>query len=115
MAYPEQIGAILRGRLDESSGRRVYALAGEVDVSVAPGLRERLLEVAGEGPAELVLDLSAVEFLDSSGVRALVQVQGALAAAGGRLVLRAIPRAAMRVLEMAAVIDRFDVEPAAGA
>lgn len=111
MEYPEELGAILRGRLDDAAAARpVYVLAGEVDLSVAPALRARLVEIAGRAGREVVLDMAGVEFVDSSGVRALIEVQATLEAYGGRLVLRGVTPAARRVLEMAAVIDRFPME-----
>ncbi len=55
-------------------GQPVFSVSGEIDIATADRLRAHLVqwvdEHADDGP--LVLDLSAVTFLDSSGVRALV-------------------------------------------
>ena len=57
-------------RVEEAAGARVAVLSGDIDVLVAPHAAARLREMAEDAPA-LVLDLSAVTFLDSSGVRLL--------------------------------------------
>jgi anti-sigma B factor antagonist len=54
-----------------STGGRV-AVAGEVDCSTAPQLAAGLHSVLATAPAELVVDLSQVSFLDSAGLHVLV-------------------------------------------
>jgi anti-anti-sigma factor len=55
-------------------------VAGDLDLTTAPGLAERLLEVAQACPERLVLDLSGLVFLDVAGVRILDGVHKALQA-----------------------------------
>ena len=50
----------------------VVEVGGEVDVYSAPLLRDRLHELVAEGHYRLVVDLQAVEFLDSTGLGVLV-------------------------------------------
>jgi anti-sigma B factor antagonist len=50
----------------------VLKVAGEVDVFTAPKLREQVVDLAAKGVVHLVVDLSAVEFLDSTGLGVLV-------------------------------------------
>ena len=50
----------------------VLAVAGEVDLGTAPQLKERLGELVAEGHRHVVVDLTATEFLDSTGLGALV-------------------------------------------
>jgi anti-sigma B factor antagonist len=50
----------------------VLEVAGEVDVYTAPKLREKLVELVGEGHHHLVVDMTKVEFLDSTGLGVLV-------------------------------------------
>jgi anti-anti-sigma factor len=49
-----------------------YRLEGELDMATAGGLTELLLTASG-GDAPLVLDFSGVSFMDSSGLRALLE------------------------------------------
>lgn len=50
----------------------VLEVGGEIDVYTAPQLRERLVELIDGGTLRIVVDLQAVEFLDSTGLGVLV-------------------------------------------
>ena len=63
---------ILRLATTDESGITVLAAHGEVDVSTAPQLRQAIIEEASAGPGPLVIDLSDVDFLDSTGLGVLV-------------------------------------------
>jgi anti-sigma B factor antagonist len=54
------------------SGPVVVSVSGEVDVYTAPQLRERLIELIDQGHYRIVVDLTRVEFLDSTGLGVLV-------------------------------------------
>ena len=56
----------------EAEGRTVVAVAGEIDVYTAPRLREEITELVAAGTYNLVIDMSEVEFLDSTGLGVLV-------------------------------------------
>jgi anti-sigma B factor antagonist len=56
----------------EAEGRTVVSVAGEIDVYTAPRLREEITELVAAGTYDLVIDMSAVEFLDSTGLGVLV-------------------------------------------
>ncbi|MDQ6698220.1 MAG: STAS domain-containing protein [Actinomycetota bacterium] len=62
----------LRLDVSERDGWAVLAVGGEVDVATAPRLREKLIELVNGGHHRIVVDLSAVEFLDSTGLGVLV-------------------------------------------
>ncbi len=72
--------------LTDRSGSRVeIAIHGELDLATAPQLTtafERVSELDGIELA--VVDLRNLEFLDSTGLEAIMQVRGALARAGRR-------------------------------
>jgi anti-anti-sigma factor len=51
----------------------IAEVAGDMDLSTVPGLRERLLEAAGGGEP-LIVDLNRVSFIDSAGLGVLVGV-----------------------------------------
>lgn len=50
----------------------VVAVGGEIDVYTAPKLREQLVDLVNAGRYHLVVDMEAVEFLDSTGLGVLV-------------------------------------------
>jgi anti-sigma B factor antagonist len=65
----------------------VLDVAGEVDLSTAPTLRSRIDELIREGVRHLVVDLTAVGFMDSSGLSVLVSVMKRMEDADGRLAI----------------------------
>lgn len=62
-------------------GFEIVAVAGEIDTSTVPRLRERLFELA-DGDRSLVLDLDRVTFIDSAGLGALIGAARRAAAHG---------------------------------
>ncbi len=52
--------------------KTVLEVGGEVDVYTAPKLREKLVELVGEGHYQIIVDMTKVEFLDSTGLGVLV-------------------------------------------
>jgi len=53
-------------------GRTIVAVGGEIDVYTAPKLRDKITELVAAGVYDLVIDMEAVEFLDSTGLGVLV-------------------------------------------
>lgn len=93
----------------------VLVLTGELDPHTAPLLQEQIDAVrapAGDTvPTTVVLELSGLTFIDSSGLRVVISAQKALDAAGGRLVLRRPSETARRLLEITGLVDHIAVEP----
>jgi anti-sigma B factor antagonist len=50
----------------------VLAVSGEIDMDSAPQLREKVLEQISDGTPRLIIDMSGVTFMDSSGLSVLV-------------------------------------------
>jgi anti-sigma B factor antagonist len=50
----------------------IYRLRGSLDLATAPSLRAALIEAANEGKHEIIVDLTELEFLDSTGLGALI-------------------------------------------
>ena len=55
-----------------AAGDVVLEVGGEIDVYTAPKLRDRITELVADGVYHLVIDMEAVEFLDSTGLGVLV-------------------------------------------
>jgi anti-sigma B factor antagonist len=84
----------------ELSGWHVVAPAAELDMATAPDLRHSLLHGIDDGYHHVVLDLTKVTFIDSSGFAVLVTVLKRLRALGGDLRLAGAgtaPLSAMRI------------------
>jgi len=93
----------------ESSGRATVRIAGEVDISSSAQLRQALETSLAEPCRELLLDLSNVGFMDSSGLHALVETTQAFRARGGSVKLQNPSRAVCRLLEITGIIRCFQV------
>lgn len=55
-----------------ADGVPIIELEGEVDVYTAPRVKSRLVDLVDEGKFNIVVDLEAVDFMDSSGLGVLV-------------------------------------------
>jgi anti-anti-sigma factor len=87
---------------------RVVSIRGEVDLATAPELESFVVRALEESPGTLVLDLEALSFIDSSGLRVLVAVSRDARSRGVAIQLRNVPRHAQRVLDLTGLSDWFD-------
>ena len=69
------------------NGRSVLRVRGEVNLHTAPRLRELLVESSRKLAGTMLLDLSAVTYMDSSGVGTMVYVKRVVEQGGRGLVL----------------------------
>ncbi|MFG1885926.1 STAS domain-containing protein [Micromonospora sp. NPDC049102] len=89
----------------------VVEVAGDLDMSTTPRLRDGLLEVVESGARVVVVDLTDVGFMDSSGLGALVVAYKEMRARDGWLGLAGVRPAVRKVLSITSVdrvIDSFD-------
>jgi anti-sigma B factor antagonist len=73
-------------RVQRSAGRIRVVPRGELDLATAPQL-ERDVQAVRDGAEDVVLDLSQLTFIDSSGLRALIALDERAKAEGWRLSL----------------------------
>jgi anti-sigma B factor antagonist len=85
-------------------------IVGELDLTTAPRLEQRLAELHGEGARRLTVDLRALTFIDSSGLSALVSTLKRYRSDGGDVVLRSPTRATAKVLEISGLDQVFEIE-----
>lgn len=84
---------------DEVRSVPVVRVSGELDLSTAPELQDRLSELCS-GDRSVVLDLTDLSFIDSSGLGVLVSAHKRLAARGRQIVLAGVQRRPEAVLKM---------------
>jgi len=84
----------------------VVVLTGDVDMHHAPALHAALVELAHERPNRLMLDLSGVPYMDSSGVGTLVEIFRRVSAYKGKMVLFGSTQRVRSVFEITK-LDRF--------
>jgi anti-sigma B factor antagonist len=84
----------------EINGTAVLALSGDVDLSHSPALRKVLMEMMLDRRT-VVVDLSAVTYVDSSGIAGLVEAYQMARKNGTTFTLAAISDPVRRVLQLA--------------
>ncbi|MFC1414063.1 STAS domain-containing protein [Streptacidiphilus sp. N1-12] len=87
-------------------------VVGALDFETAQDFHDLLPTLALLPGQRLVLDLGAVEFFDSSGIRALLAARRLAAAGGGDLALAAVPDHIVRVLDAVGLADHFTIATA---
>ena len=85
-------------------------VTGEVDLTSAPRLEQTIRELIDGGVRRLVVDLSSVRFMDSTGLRVLMSSYKRLEEVGGSLVLGRPSEAVRRVLDVSGLNSHFTVE-----
>jgi anti-anti-sigma factor len=91
----------------DADGATVIHVRGEIDMATCEHLRDAIEPHLGPRQT-IVLDLSEVEFMDSSSLHVLEQARGTLTADGGSLILRNPSRAARLLLTAARATELLD-------
>lgn len=93
----------------EGSGGTAVVLQGELDIATL-GDAEREIDAAErDAPDVLLVDLSQLTFVDSSGVRLVLLADARARAAGRRIVVRLGDGPALRVFRALGLTDKLDV------
>jgi len=90
-------------------GTTVLAVGGDVDLHTAPQLRDRIRTLVDEGTRRLVVDMTGVEFLDSTGLGTLLGSRKQLVALDGRLALAGLSDHVLKVFEITSLDQVFDI------
>lgn len=90
-------------------GRTVVDVTGEIDVYTAPTLREKLSALVDAGHRDLVVDLTAVRFMDSTGLGLLVGILKRLRGLDGRLQLVIDSERLLKVFRITALTQVFTI------
>jgi len=83
---------------------------GELDLETGPRLEEELRRAESDSPAVLVLDLRDVSFFDSTGLQLVLDADVRAREEGRRFVVLPGDGEPMRILELAEVADRLQLE-----
>ncbi len=90
----------MKHEIVQNQGASVVIFKGEIDLESSPAARETLLKCFGN-TSNVIVDLSGVTYIDSSGVASLVEALQASKKNGSRFSLAAVSEPTRRVLELA--------------
>ena len=98
-AIPEQLNLTvsLRGTREVRENHQIFRLTGLLDAFSEPAFRKVIGNCIDEGPKDLILVLAQIDFIDSSGLGALVQLVKKAQTAGGSLQVVTNPRVTQTV------------------
>jgi anti-sigma B factor antagonist len=88
------------------NGHSVVRVRGEIDLRTSPHLRATLLESSRRSGALFLIDLSQVQYMDSSGVGTMVYIKREVERAGHRVILAGLQPRVRSVLEITH-LDKF--------
>ena len=91
----------------DENGDVVLTIKGEVDVTTTDQLRERIRDAFDTGNRRLVVDMSAVDFIDSTGLGVLVGALRYYKEQDGDVLLRSPSAIANRVLTVSGLSAAF--------
>lgn len=103
MAVPFEVEIAERGDLVH------VILRGELDISTASRLEEDLLRIEADGRGTLVLDLSQLDFMDSTGLRLVIATDDRAREAGRRFVVVQGNEMVQRVLRVTRLDERLEI------
>jgi anti-sigma B factor antagonist len=88
---------------------QVLSVTGQVDVATTPKLADRIRDALSRAPETIVVDLSAVAFFGSGGLRTLLEADGHARANGCRLVVIPGTGVVRRMLDRTRAQDRLTI------
>ena len=98
-----------------SDKRAMLTLSGRINAVTAPDLKAHLKRLAKGGHIQLIVDLTDVPFIDSSGLAALVSGFKAAREAGGTIKLAGLNEQTRTVFTLTMLDRVFEFYPDAGA
>ena len=112
LGKPDTMEAQLKIELDLRGDQAVVRMVGELDMATAPKLRETVIKLLQPslGVGVVILDLSEVTFVDSTGLGVLAASRQRVEREGGALVLRGPRPNTVKVLEVTGLDRVFVIE-----
>ncbi len=89
----------------------VTAVVGRLDLRTAPELRAQVSAALVAGPGSMIIDLSNVEFIDSSGLGVLIGLHKQAVAQGGRVTLVPPSGSARQIFALTRTESYFNIVP----
>ena len=94
---------------ESSGGAHIIRVRGEIHVSTAPEFTQRLSAAIDSGKTAVVLDMSGVEFIDSTGLSVLLNGLRLVTQMHGRMALVCTNPTVLRLFQITSLDDTFDI------
>src|SRR5256714_8650710 len=89
----------------------VLPLEGEIDLHVSPEVAESLRTIIANKPKQVVVDLTKVTYLDSSGLAVLIEGMQNVQEYGGKFALAGMQESVKHIFEIARLDQVFQIFP----
>ncbi len=89
----------------------VVPLEGEIDLHVSPQIGAQLAALIKQKPARVVVDLSKVTYIDSSGLAVLIEAMQNVGSYGGSFALTGLQDGVRPIFEIARLDQVFRIFP----
>jgi anti-sigma B factor antagonist len=97
--------------MSRTDSRNVLPLEGEIDLHISPEVAEALREMVAKKPNPLVVDLTKVTYMDSSGLAVLIEGMQHVQEYGGRFALANVQESVQHIFEIARLDQVFQIFP----
>jgi anti-sigma B factor antagonist len=89
----------------------ILPLEGEIDLHVSPDVAESLRTMTAKKPKEVVIDLTKVTYLDSSGLAVLIEAMQNVQEYGGRFAVAGVQESVKHIFDIARLDQVFQIFP----
>lgn len=97
--------------MTDTAPPNVFPLEGEIDLHVSPGISHSLKTMTDAKPKRLVVDLSRVSYIDSSGLAVLIEAMQNVGSYGGKFALAGLQEGVRPIFEIARLDQVFRIFP----
>ncbi|MBV8385533.1 MAG: STAS domain-containing protein [Acidimicrobiia bacterium] len=105
-----EAGRNLRIEVADTTSPTTLVLTGEIDITTSGRVREALIAVSSSGENKVVVDMTNVTFMDSTGLAALVGPLKRFRSMNGEIVLRSPSHGVRKVLEITGLTRVFTID-----
>ena len=96
-------------KIEENGNSRIVHLTGEIDMDVADTARQSILPLIEAGH-EVQLNLSKVEYMDSSGISVLIESHQKGLEKGTKVIIKDVSKSVLKVIMMAKLEQILNLE-----
>lgn len=97
------------------NGITAFSLVGKLEFTSSSRLKEKVQAALSEGRVKIILDLTQVDFVNSSGLGTLISILKQVRQSGGRLMLSGLAPVVKEIFEITQLEQVFEIYPSEAA